>query len=637
MALIIAGFARPFVTLNPLEAAAASGAREVVIMLDRSASMGYGNHWQRAQDEARQIVRGLSGDDRATLVLFDQNVEETVRATSSKGELEAAIGNAAVTSNATRYAPVLREAQSLLSRSDRGRREAYLITDFQKTGWERQEDIRLPEGAVITPVSVAELETSSLSVSNVAIARTSFSNEERATITASLVNRSATAVTNQPVQLEIDGRVVATRQVTIPAQASGSVTYDALTVSEANMQGAIKAGTDALAKDNVFYFGLSPSRSVSVLLLESDGAPRNTSLYLTTVLRLSKTPPFNVEVVPLSRVGANHFQNRSVVIVNDTNSLPTAAETLIREFVQRGGGALFVLGARNPVARDSPMLPGTLGSTVDRATARGGSLGYVDYSHPIFDDFKDPRNGNFANIRFHRYRGLAAGASDHVLARFDDGATAMAERQVGAGRVIALTSTVDNDWNNAPQHPMFLPLVHETVGYLAQYAEPEPWQTVGRMFDLSAAVASIVREGQAASTAIGEGGPTGVVVTPSESQVTLGRGGVPALELSEQGFYAVRLPGTGGRRPFAVAVNIDPRESELSALAPAEFLAAVTGGGTVAAGQALEQPVLTPVAMEKKQSFWWYLMVGGLAALLAEAALSNWQSRRGTVPGLTRA
>ena len=57
-------------SVDPLEAAAAtSGAREVVILLDRSASMGYGDHWARAQDEARRIVNGLGGEDRATLVL----------------------------------------------------------------------------------------------------------------------------------------------------------------------------------------------------------------------------------------------------------------------------------------------------------------------------------------------------------------------------------------------------------------------------------------------------------------------------------------------------------------------------------------------------------------------------------------
>src|SRR5262245_5565391 len=51
MALLVAAFARPFLVRDPLHAAGSNGgAREIVILLDRSASMGYGDHWQRAKD-----------------------------------------------------------------------------------------------------------------------------------------------------------------------------------------------------------------------------------------------------------------------------------------------------------------------------------------------------------------------------------------------------------------------------------------------------------------------------------------------------------------------------------------------------------------------------------------------------------
>jgi hypothetical protein len=226
---------------------------------------------------------------------------------------------------------------------------------------------------------------------------------------------------------------------------------------------------------------------------------------------------------------------------------------------------LFViLGEHTPVSGEWKLLPGTLGAPVDRMGSRGGTFGTPDYSHPIFEQFKDPRSGNFANMRFFRYRRLVTAPSDLVLARFDDGGTALAERRVGSGRVVAFTSTVDREWNEFPTHPMFVPVLHESVKYLAQYGEPQPWHIVGRMLDISAPVASMVREGQASRT-LG-GGLGGVVVSPSEKQVTLGGQGTPSIELAEQGFYSVRLPGTGDRRPYSVAVNIDPAESDLSAL-----------------------------------------------------------------------
>jgi hypothetical protein len=60
-----------------------------------------------------------------------------------------------------------------------------------------------------------------------------------------------------------------------------------------------------------------------------------------------------------------------------------------------------------------------------------------------------------------------------------------------------------------------------------------------------------------------------------------------------------------------------------------EFLAGVIGRAAVTpTGQSLEKPDLAPTDIEKRQSLWWYLLVGGLCALLVEAVLSNRLSKR---------
>jgi hypothetical protein len=94
LALIVAAFARPFLPQGAAAAVTASGAREIVILLDQSASMGYGDHWQRAQDAARSAVRGMGAGDRATLVPFAKNAEESMRATPDRVRLESAITTA---------------------------------------------------------------------------------------------------------------------------------------------------------------------------------------------------------------------------------------------------------------------------------------------------------------------------------------------------------------------------------------------------------------------------------------------------------------------------------------------------------------------------------------------------------------
>jgi hypothetical protein len=631
IALLVAAFSRPFFKQDPTRVvAAASGAREVVILLDHSASMGYADRWTRAQAEAQKVASSIGAGDRATLVLFATGEEEAVRATSDRASLEVAIREAQVTSDATRYGPALRYAQSVLSRSTLPRKEAVLISDFQKTGWEQREEIRLPEGATLTPISVATPGTANVSVTKADFQRTPFANAEQVAITVLVVNRGPAKVADLPVKLEIDGREMESKPLNLEANSSGSITFKPINVADANVRGVVRAGTDQLAIDNAFFFVLSPTRPVSVLQLVADGASAQTSLFLSTALEQGVAPVFKTDVMPISRLTAAALERRSVVVLNDVGQVSSASDALLKQFVEQGGGLFIILGDRTPWgSAGSPLLPGALGPSVDRSVAPKATFGQIDHSHAIFELFKTPNSGSFTDAQFDRLRTLTPAPTDQTLARFDDGRAALVERRVGAGRVIAFTSTVDRSWNTFPVTNVFVPVVHLAFRYLAQYEDPAAWYTVGRSLDISAPLGQIVREGGVTNATSAPRKATGVVMAPSGQQTTIGEGGAAGIRLEEQGFYTTRLQGTGDRRPFAVAVNLDPAESDLTPMQAVEFATSATGGGAVTpTGQSLEHPELTPADIEKKQIVWWVLLLAGALALLGEATLSNRLSRR---------
>src|SRR3954468_5011814 len=66
LALLVAAFARPFLQKRHA-AITGAGARELVILLDRSSSMAYADRWTKARDAAKKAVSGLGSTDRATL------------------------------------------------------------------------------------------------------------------------------------------------------------------------------------------------------------------------------------------------------------------------------------------------------------------------------------------------------------------------------------------------------------------------------------------------------------------------------------------------------------------------------------------------------------------------------------------
>src|SRR3954471_9879174 len=227
LALIVMAFARPFFRRDSLAAAAQNGAREAVILVDSSYSMDYGDRWSKARAAATAAIRGLGPADRASLVFFSSGAEVAVRSAADRSRLESAVAAAAAGPGATRFAPALKLAGSLLAESALPRREIILISDFQRRGWEQtpgRDDVKLPERTTLTPVSVANGNTVNLSVTPVSLQRTRFENHDRIGVTAGVVNHSDKPVKGVSLALEVDGQSIQSQPADVAAGGSSSVT-----------------------------------------------------------------------------------------------------------------------------------------------------------------------------------------------------------------------------------------------------------------------------------------------------------------------------------------------------------------------------------------------------------------------------
>jgi hypothetical protein len=608
LALLVFAFSRPFLQRDELQIAA-GGAREVVVLLDQSYSMGYADRWEQARAAADDAIQGLGANDRGSVVLFATGAEIAMRSTAAgeRQQLRAAVAAAKPTAGATRYAPALKVAGSILAESSLPRREVVLISDFQRGGWRGEEGARLPEGTTVRPVALtSDADLANVSVTAVSLARSTFSNQERVAVTAVVVNRSMRSLRGGQLALEMDGRPIQTERLEVEANSSASVTFAPVTLTGRVMRGTVRAGNDALPTDNVFHFVVAPVQPVGVLVLDRGGAAGG-ALYLTRALAIGEAPHFEAVVRQPDAVSDDDFRRASAVVVNDV-PVPAALGRRLLRFVESGGGVLVATGSRATWAADVDLLPAALDAPVDRTRGDAARVGALEFGHPVFEPFRTPRSGDFAAARIYGYRTVKPGPGAEVLARFDGGAPALMERRVGTGRVLLWASTLDLAWSDFPLKPVYLPFVHQAVRHLAAYAEPAPWLTVGQVLDASVATTAA----QPVST---------VVLTPSGRRVGVEEEGAEVLELTEQGFYELRNR-TGDSVSAVVASNVDTGESDLTPMDPKEIVAATVTppgeGRQAGAGQAL-----TPEAQERSQRLWWYLLVIGILLLGADTFISN--------------
>jgi len=625
--ILVLAFARPWLKSNAVGGAGLDRAREVVVLLDRSYSMAHGDRWERALEAAREIVAGLGPDDRASLVLFSDRAEIAYQPMDDPAALLTAVNRARLGSGTTRYGPALQLAEQILEGSELARREAVLISDFQRSGWDDEEDTLLPEGATLTPVDVGDHETANAAVIDVNLDRSYRIGRERVNALARIANFGDEPVTGLEVSLEIDDLPIESRTVDIEAHATAAVRFPEFTPPQREVIGAVRVPEDQLPLDDVFHFALSPGQALSVLIVTHPNSTSDESLYLERALGIGSDPPYRVESRRSTQLTSADFNGRAAVILNDAPFPRGTVGQRLRQFVLDGGGLFVALGQHTAAGawpnEFSDLLPGGIGAVVDRLADRGATLSVTDYDHPLLELFSTPRSGDFSRTRFYRYRSVEDAGLSAVLARFDDGAVALAEVRAGDGRVVIWASGLSNSWNDFPVQPVFLPFVHQLGKYLADFAPGRTWFTAGEVIDLSnypstTALAPPLSGG----TGAGDARELVVELPSGERRVETIDEDNRYLTLEELGVYRVRFLDDDAGPVGTIAVNVSPVESDLTTIDPEELVSALT---TTASGEmrASLSATLTPAERERRQGVWWYLLVAALLLLVAETTISN--------------
>ena len=189
--------------------------------------------------------------------------------------------------------------------------------------------------------------------------------------------------------------------------------------------------------------------------------------------------------------------------------------------------------------------------------------------------------------------------------RFDNGEAALMEREVGKGRVLLFTSSLDTEWNNFPLQVLYVPLMQEILRYLALQAEKKRSYTIGEPVPL------IVPAGNALRVTDPQGKETVLTSTAGET-VFYRATHVP-------GFYGTR----GGSLQDSFAVNSPRDESDLAFMAPSEIGDVLVQRDTVPPSPGEATASILNAQLERSQRFWWWILLVVVLLGLAETLLAN--------------
>jgi len=484
---------------------------------------------------------------------------------------------------------------------------------------------------------------------------------------ANFGENEATGVT---VRLMVDGKALASKTIGLGPKSTTEIELSAPFPRPGETFGSVELEShDALPEDDKRLFALRLRDSVKVLVVEDQLREKDTFLDEGYYIRMALDPKARGTDTPVAGVGSyvqvfnvesknftpDRMRGADLVMLVGVNALsePTlkSLEESVREgrnliiFAGRADGRLSETFYNGPLWKGGEgLLPAKLGGTFMGSVLEGRyhKLGTFVNEHPIFKPF-DGENETYLRMpRYYRHYTPDPGdltsavpekaptepseAKDKnptepakvgtrppgkVIAQFEDGSPMILERSFGKGNVLLFTFAPRTESSTLPTRKVFVPLMHQTIRYLARVENAARRNlVVGDSFDFA-----------------------DIGVTP-EDDVSLEKPGAkkeilnltgkdhPSAETA--GIYIAAVQKDAIKEQSLWAVNTDARESDLMTedLASIRGLFASNPKDAAALADSLRQFQLDE-EQKRQAPDWRYFLVAALGCLLLEVWLRD--------------
>ena len=602
VALLVLAFTRP-VFSRDAKSEQSKRVRAMILMVDRSMSMGHKDVWPAALDSARKIIASLGATDRLALVLFDDEAEVAQPFSTDRAAALAALTKAKPAARGTRYPAALRAARQLAAKPGEATPEVVIITDLQRSGVSGVAGLDLPKGLMVRTIAVGPKSRANVTVASVDVHRTVEPLRTMLSVESRVVAREGATPRSAQATLTLNGRPSGTKSVTIPVAGEARVLFAPVLLPAGLVRGSVSIDNDALAADDTFHFAFTAKDELRVLLVAPDDAVGEETLFFERALMVGHSPSIRIERVRSVGLDANKLDGAALVVLWDSPVPSARASATLTEWVRRGGGLVVASGRRSGGrVTASPLLPATIAGEADRLADRGGSLGDVRFDHPLFNAFRSAPAALSA-ARFLRYPRIVPAVGTDVLARFDDGQPAVVERREGSGRIVLVGMPLDARAGDFPMQSSYLPFLHRLALYTSGRDATPLARTTGQSWLLSGSL-----KDPAVLT------PDGSILRPAKD--TIGS----TVALREAGVYALYEGRVQGEPTALVAANAPPNESDLTSVDPRELLLGVRQS-TATTDATNEVPTQSEV--EGRQRLWRGLLIALAVLLLGETFMAN--------------
>src|SRR5580704_11832051 len=555
LVLLILAFANPFINRGM---AALSSNRLVLLVIDNSFSMRAGTRLADAKNAAVGVLSG-KGPARAQVAAFGSQLRLMTQPIEDQSALRAAVQAIQPGDAHGNFGELARAVRSM-AEAVHTPIEFHLFSDMQRGDLAATfSDMALPANVKLITHAVVARAQPNWTVESVDAPGQVWGKDIKPVHMQAVIAGYGTPAAQRTVSLVVNGKTTATKTAAVPANGRAIVDFPALEVPYGFSRCEVKIDSaDGFAADDLRRFAVERSDPQKVLLIHNYGDSRS-PLYVGAALSAAAQSAFALESINVNEAADRKPSNYAFIVLSDVNTVPSLLENSLTVYVRSGGSLLIAAGTSAGGRLQIPIFGARIVATRDysRVPERFMAVGSSDSSYPAV-----AKAEGWPGVKFFYALNVDPGDS-RVIVRLGDQTPLLLEKRLGEGRVMLLTSGLDNLTNDFPLHPAFVPFIEQTARYLAGSER----QGGSRPVDAYLELRNAKEKAQ------------GVEVTDPEGKrpLTLGEAAsAQSFQLTEAGYYQLRL---ADGHQNEIGVNPDPKESNLDVI-PDDVLSLWRGNGS---------------------------------------------------------
>lgn len=462
IASLVFAFAQPFIPVKNMNST--TGQKSVSIYIDNSPSMNNisseGSMLNEAKNTAKEIIKGYENNCKFQILTNQLSVKE--QRFYSQEKIIDFINGIKSTSLTKNINTIINRQDELLNSSNSSNKISYLISDFQKSSSNfRKTNKDSTIHRFLIPVSAVKY--NNLFIDSAWFDEAVLQYNQSVTLKVKIKNNTEKAIENSTITLKLNDKQKAIANFSIPANQNKTIDIPFSLTNKGWNKGLLNIDDYPVVFDDNYFFSFHVAKKIKILQIFKE-TPQN---YIKTVFKTDSY--FEFEEITSGKINYSSFEDYSLIILNELESISSGLTTELNEFVKNEGNILFIPSSDKSISIKSynQFLKHFNAGHFEKPLEKKLKVISINHQHQLMDGIfeKIPKNLNLPVLEKyypHKYSKLSSKTS---LLKLENGENLLSINKVEKGNLFILNTSLKEDWSNFAKHAIFVPLLYKTALY----------------------------------------------------------------------------------------------------------------------------------------------------------------------------